>query len=436
MEQPKYKRVLLKISGEALAGDASRGLDFNVIGQVCEVIKECTQLGVQVGVVVGGGNFWRGLKDGGDRMERVRADHMGMLATSINALALADVLEQKGVDVRVQTAIEMRAVAEPYIRSRAIRHLDKGRVVIFGCGTGNPFFSTDTAAVLRAAEIDADVILLAKNIDGVYSADPKVDPKAVKYDTITYDDVLAQHLQVMDSTATSLSMDNKIPVLLFALKDPQNIIRAVMGEKIGTIVKGRTKAPADNRKEDSTMSPETKVYDAKMQKTIEVVKANFASVRAGRANAGVLDRIFVEYYGTPTPLNQVAAISSPDPRTLMIQPWDGTLLKAIEKAIQTSDLGINPQNDGRVIRLGFPQLTEERRRDLTKQVHKYGEEGKVALRNIRREAMDEIKKQVKKSEITEDDQKQLEKELQDLTDKRCKEVDELTAKKEQELMAV
>ena len=222
MEQPKYKRVLLKISGEALAGDASRGLDFNVIGQVCEVIKECTQLGVQVGVVVGGGNFWRGLKDGGDRMERV----------------LADVLEQKGVDVRVQTAIEMRAVAEPYIRSRAIRHLDKGRVVIFGCGTGNPFFSTDTAAVLRAAEIDADVILLAKNIDGVYSADPKVDPKAVKYDTITYDDVLAQHLQVMDSTATSLSMDNKIPVLLFALKDPQNIIRAVMGEKIGTIVKG------------------------------------------------------------------------------------------------------------------------------------------------------------------------------------------------------
>ena len=237
MNEPKYRRVLLKISGEALAGDASRGLDFNVIGQVCEVIKECTQLGVQVGVVVGGGNFWRGLKDGGDRMERVRADHMGMLATSINALALADVLEQKGVDVRVQTAIEMRAVAEPYIRSKAIRHLEKGRVVIFGCGTGNPFFSTDTAAVLRAAEIDADIILLAKNIDGVYSADPKKDPTAVKYDSITYDDVLAQHLQVMDSTATSLSMDNHIPVLVFALKDPYNIVRVLRGEKIGTIVK-------------------------------------------------------------------------------------------------------------------------------------------------------------------------------------------------------
>ena len=207
MENPKYKRVLLKISGEALAGDATRGLDFNVIGQVCDVVKRCVQLGVQVGIVVGGGNFWRGVKDGGDRMVRVRADHMGMLATAINALAVADVLEQKGVEVRVQTAIEMRAMAEPYIRS-------------------------------KAAEIDADVILLAKNIDGVYSADPRKVPDAVKYDSITYSDVLAQRLQVMDSTATSLSMDNKIPVLLFALKDPENILRAVMGEKIGTIVQG------------------------------------------------------------------------------------------------------------------------------------------------------------------------------------------------------
>ena len=236
MDRPKYKRVLLKISGEALAGEASRGLDFDMIGRVCDVIQQCCAIGVQIGVVVGGGNFWRGLKDGGDKMVRVRADHMGMLATAINALAVADVLEQKGVEVRVQTAIEMRSVAEPYIRSKAIRHLEKGRVVIFGCGTGNPFFSTDTAAVLRAAEIDADVILLAKNIDGVYSADPKKNPDAVKYDTITYDDVLAQRLQVMDSTATSLSMDNKIPVLLFALKDPQNILRVVMGERIGTIV--------------------------------------------------------------------------------------------------------------------------------------------------------------------------------------------------------
>ena len=237
LREPKYKRVLLKISGEALAGEASCGLDFSVIGEVCDVVAKCVDAGIQVGIVVGGGNFWRGVKDGSGKMERTRADHMGMLATTINALALADMLEQRKVDVRVQTAIEMRSIAEPYIRSKATRHLDKGRVVIFGCGTGNPFFSTDTAAVLRAAEIGADVILLAKNIDGVYSADPNIDPTAIKYDSISYADVLAQQLKVMDSTATSLSMDNHIPIMLFALKDPENVYRAAMGEQIGTLVK-------------------------------------------------------------------------------------------------------------------------------------------------------------------------------------------------------
>ncbi len=241
MNEPKYRRILLKISGEALAGEASRGLDFGFIGDVCKALADCAKLGVEVGVVVGGGNFWRGLHDGGDRMERSRADHMGMLATVINCLAMADMLEQQGVEVRVQSAIEMRSVAEPYIRSKAIRHLEKGRVVIFGAGTGNPYFSTDTAAVLRAAEIGADIILLAKNVDGVYSADPKLDPEAVKFDSISYSEILARQLQVMDSTATSLSMDNKIPVMLFALRDPQNILRVVMGEQIGTIVKEETK---------------------------------------------------------------------------------------------------------------------------------------------------------------------------------------------------
>lgn len=238
MDTPKYKRVLVKISGEALAGDKHFGLNFDVIGPVCDVIKRCQDIGCEIGIVVGGGNFWRGVKDGGGRMERTRADHMGMLATTINALALADALEQRGCEVRVQTAIAMDQIAEPYIRNKATRHLSKGRVVIFGCGTGNPYFSTDTAAALRAAEIGAEVILLAKNIDGVYSADPRKVPDAVKYESITYSDVLAQRLQVMDSTATSLSMDNKIPVLLFALKDPENILRAIMGEKIGTIVQG------------------------------------------------------------------------------------------------------------------------------------------------------------------------------------------------------
>ena len=237
LEPAKYKRIVLKLSGESLAGDQGFGINPTVVEDFAKQIKKIREHGVDVAIVVGGGNIWRGLAGSAKGMDRATADYMGMMATVMNALALQDALEKLDVDTRVQTAIEMRAMAEPYIRSKAIRHMEKGRVVIFGCGTGNPFFSTDTAAVLRAAEIDADAILLAKNIDGVYSADPKKDPSAVKYDTITYDDVLAQHLQVMDSTATSLSMDNKIPVVLFALKDPENILRVVMGEKIGTIVK-------------------------------------------------------------------------------------------------------------------------------------------------------------------------------------------------------
>ena len=232
----KYKRVLLKVSGEALAGDAHRGLNFDVIGSVCDVIKRCVDAGVQIGIVVGGGNFWRGLKDGGDRMQRVRADHMGMLATAINALAVCDSLEQHGVAARVMTAIDMPRIAEPYIRDKAIRHLEKGRVVVFGCGTGNPFFSTDTGAVLKAVEIGADAILLAKNIDGVYDADPRQDPNAKRFDSITYKEVLNRGLAVMDSTATSLAMDNHMPILVFALKDPENIYRVVTGEAVGTVV--------------------------------------------------------------------------------------------------------------------------------------------------------------------------------------------------------
>ena len=232
---PKYKRVLLKLSGEALSGDKGSGLDIPTIENICKSIKKCADAGAQIGIVVGGGNFWRGRSSEG--MDRARADHIGMLATAMNALAVADVLEKLGCEVRVQTAITMQQVAEPFILGKAIRHLEKGRVVIFGCGTGNPFFSTDTGAVLRAAEINADAILLAKNVDGVYSDDPAKNPDAVKFDEITYDEVLARHLMVMDSTATSLSMDNHIPIILFALKDPENILRVVMGEKIGTVVK-------------------------------------------------------------------------------------------------------------------------------------------------------------------------------------------------------
>ncbi|MCL2055843.1 MAG: UMP kinase [Oscillospiraceae bacterium] len=231
---PAYKRVLLKLSGEALAGAKKTGLDYDFVLKICESIKHCTELGVQTGIVVGGGNFWRG-RSSGD-MDRTRADHIGMLATAMNSLALADALEALGVDVRVQTAIAMQQIAEPYIRSRAVRHLEKNRVVIFGCGTGNPFFTTDTAAALRAAEIDADIFLKATNTDGVYDRDPK-ESGAKLFGQVSYTQILADGLKVMDAAAASLCRDNNLPILVFNLSDPMNIVRAVKGERIGTIVK-------------------------------------------------------------------------------------------------------------------------------------------------------------------------------------------------------
>ena len=232
--KPKYKRVLLKLSGESLAGNEKHGIDFDTVLKFCEPVKKLVDMGVEVAIVVGGGNFWRGRSSG--QMDRTRADHMGMLATVINALGVADALEQFDLQVRVQTAISMQQVAEPYIRNRAVRHLEKGRVVVFGCGTGNPFFSTDTAAALRAAEIEADIILKATMVDGVYDSDPKKNPDAKKFKTLTFQEVLNQNLGVMDSSAAAICKDNNIPIIVFSLDNPQNIVSAVCGEDIGTLV--------------------------------------------------------------------------------------------------------------------------------------------------------------------------------------------------------
>jgi uridylate kinase len=239
MERLNYRRVVLKLSGEALAGEQGYGIDPKTISSIAYQIKEVVEMGVQMAVVVGGGNIWRGMAGSAKGIDRATADYMGMLATVMNSLALQDALEKVGVPTRVQTSIEMRQVAEPYIRRRAIRHLEKGRVVIFAAGTGNPFFSTDTTAALRAAEIEADVILMAKNnVDGVYSADPSRDPHAVKYEALTYLDMLNQGLGVMDSTASTLCMDNDIPLIVFNISTEGNIRRAIMGEQIGTVVRG------------------------------------------------------------------------------------------------------------------------------------------------------------------------------------------------------
>jgi uridylate kinase len=238
MMSPKYKRIVLKLSGEALAGDKGFGIDQEVVNTIAKQTKEVVDLGVQIAVVVGGGNFWRGAVGSHAGFDRSTADYMGMLATVINSLALQDSFEKHGIATRVQTAIEMRQIAEPYIKRRAVRHLEKGRVVIFASGTGNPYFSTDTAAALRAAEIEAEIILMAKKVDGVYSADPKIDPEATRFDDLNFMEVLQQRLKVMDATATSLCMDNHIPIVVFNLNGVGNILRIVLGEKIGTFVKG------------------------------------------------------------------------------------------------------------------------------------------------------------------------------------------------------
>lgn len=232
---PKYKRVLLKLSGEALKNSSKDGIiDFDFVAKVAKQIKRCTDEGVSFGIVIGGGNIWRGA---GKSIDRTRADHMGMLATVINSLAVQTVLEEEGVPARTMTALQMNQITEPYIRNKAVSHMDKGRVVIIACGTGNPYFSTDTAAVLRAAEIGADVVLFAKNIDGVYTADPKKDPTAKKIDEMTYNDIIHHDLAVIDSTASSFGRDNKLPIIIFGLDNPENIYKAVCGEKVGTIVK-------------------------------------------------------------------------------------------------------------------------------------------------------------------------------------------------------
>ena len=235
MPENKYKRVLLKLSGEALAGEQKTGVDAETVGKICDKIKEVVEMGVQVAIVVGGGNFWRGRN--GHQMERTTADYMGMLATAMNGLALQDALEARGVYSRVQTSIEMREIAEPFIQRKAEKHLNRGRVVVFACGTGHPYFTTDTAAVLRATEINADIILLAKTVDGVYDDDPKTNSNAKKYEEVSYMEVLEKDLKVMDSTAIAMCRDNHMPLLVFGIDDPENIVRAVKGEKIGTIVK-------------------------------------------------------------------------------------------------------------------------------------------------------------------------------------------------------
>ena len=395
-------------------------------------MAEVHGLGVQVGIVVGGGNIFRGLAAAASGMDRATGDYIGMLATVMNGLALQDALERAGVPTRVMSAIAMNEVAEPYIRRRAVRHLEKGRVALFVAGTGNPYFTTDTAAALRAVEIGAEVLLKATKVDGVYDADPATHPDARRYAELEYADLLRDQLKVLDAAAVSLCMENDLPIVVFDLNQPDNITRVAAGEA------GRDPdLRRRGRPRRSPMSSETiSSADHKMSRAVEAMERDFQAFRTGRASTSLVERLMIDYYGTQTPLNQLAGISVPEAHQIVIQPWDRGVLGAIEKAIQKSDIGLMPNVDGTVVRLNIPPLTEDRRKDLVKSVHRRMEEAKVEIRNLRRDAADDLKKEERDGTVGTDESHRLLEQLQKTTDRWIGEVDRVGSAKEQEVMEV
>ena len=444
MSSPVYRRVLLKLSGEALMGEQQYGIDPAVATRIARDIGEIQQLGVQTAVVIGGGNLFRGLAASAKGMDRATADYMGMLATVINALALQDALEHNNVVTRVATAIEMRAVAEPFIRRRAVRHLEKGRVVVFAAGTGNPYFTTDTAAALRAMEMKADVILKGTKVDGIYTADPMLDKTATKY----LGDLL------LESARTGPEGHGRDGDFVVHGQPPADRrVQPPHCRHPETRDHGRADrhdgdglAPARCRRGNSPATTAGEGMDAsdvkglfaelkkRMDAQIEHVRRELGGVRTGRASVTILDTVHVEAYGSMMPLNQVASLSVPEPTMIVAQPFDPSLTATIERAIRSSNLGLNPTTDGKVIRIPLPALTEERRRELSKLVHKYAEEGRNGVRQARRDANDRLKKLLKDSKISEDDERRGLEDVQKVTDQHVATIDELQKKKDSDLL--
>ncbi len=347
MAKPVFKRILLKLSGEALMGDDSYGINRETIERIVGEISEIVNLGVELAVVIGGGNIFRGVAGGAAGMDRATADYMGMLATVMNALALQDALRRSGVSARVQSALNIEQVVEPYIRGKAIRYLEEGKVVIFGAGTGNPFFTTDTAAALRGVEMGVDIVLKATKVDGVYTDDPKTHPDATRYSRLSFDEAIGRNLKVMDSTAFTLCRDQQLPICVFSIFKSGALRRVVMGEPEGTRHAARCRK---EKKRRDTIADVKKTAEQKMQKSVETLKSNLGKVRTGRAHTGLLDHIKVDYYGNPTPINQVASVSLIDPRTIGVTPFEKKMAGAIEKAIRDSGLGLNPSTMGDMVR--------------------------------------------------------------------------------------
>ena len=428
MSRPAFERILLKLSGEALMGDLEYGTDPARVEAIAAQIKGVHDRGVEVAVVQGAGNIFRGLTAATQQgMDRATGDYMGMLATVLNALTLQDALERLGVHTRVQSAITISEVAEPYIRRRAMRHLEKARVVIFAAGTGNPFFTTDTAAALRALEIHAEAILMAKNgVEGVFTADPQLDPDAEFIPEITPPRG-ARARPEGDGLDRALALHGQRPPDLRLQHERRVEHRSDSFRRAG----------GDPGDDDMSIIDDL-LADARehMAKSVEATRGKFGSVRTGRASPNLLDRIMVDYYGTQTPLKQLSTIHAAEARLLTVQPYDKNSIKAIERAIMESDIGLTPSNDGQMIRLTIPELTEERRKDLVKVVRSLAEEGKVALRNIRRDTMHDLRELRDAGEAGADDEHRAEDALQKLTDEKVAELDALVKSKEEEILEV
>ena len=426
--KPTYRRILLKLSGEALLGSRQYGVDPNFCAFIAAQVAEVHELGVEIGIVVGGGNIFRGLAAAAKGMDRATGDYIGMLATVMNALALQDALEKAGVPTRVMSAIGMNEIAEPYIRRRAVRHLEKGRVIILAAGTGNPYFTTDTAAALRAVEIGAEVILKATKVDGVYDSDPITNPGAKRYDRLTYAQMLAQRLGVLDATAVSLCMENDTPIIVFDLNKPENITRVATGEV--------------RRHPDHRRQPLMSSGDVVRHRTQDDSGGGSSGARpAGRFEPVALRRRSLS--GSWSTLRiahrrsiRSPAINVPEAHQIVIQPWDRNVLGAIEKAITKSDIGLVPNMDGTVVRLNIPPLTEERRRDLVKQVHKRMEEARVEIRNLRRTPPTSSRRKSTTARQVPTRGGASTSSLQRITDKHVGDVDRVGATKEQEILEV
>jgi len=444
--KPVYKRILLKLSGEALMGDDQFGINRDTIVRMVDEVAEITRLGVEVAVVIGGGNIFRGVAGGSVGMDRATADYMGMLATVMNALALGDTMNKAGLTARVMSAIAIEQVVEPYVRPKALQYLEEGKVVIFAAGTGNPFFTTDTAAALRGAEIGAQVVLKATKVDGVYTADPKKDAHAIRYSKLSFDEAMSQNLGQswtplrLPCAAIKSCRSGCSPFSSMALSSAWSWGRT----KARWSMPDRVKIAPDALRPGEQSSEERKMPIAEIKNTLEVkmdqsiaaFKNNLTKVRTGRANPALLDTVQVDYYGAMLPISQVANVSLLDARTISVQPWEKGMGAKIEKAIRDSDLGLNPASMGDLIRVPMPAMSEERRKELTKIVRNEGEGAKVAVRNLRRDANEAVKKAVKDKLASEDDQKRSEAEIQKITDRHIATIDQLVAAKEQDIMAV